>query len=63
MALIIKKSRDKNEHQKKILSDSELPEYLVIRKFRITAADGESCNTIFMDSELAGIADELRGFR
>jgi len=34
--------RTVNEHLKKIISDSELEEISVIRKFRITAADGKS---------------------
>ena len=34
-----------NEHIKKIFSDSELEENAVIRKFRITAADGKQYNT------------------
>ena len=34
-----------NYHLKKIFSDSELQEDSVIRKFRITAADGKSYNT------------------
>ncbi len=32
-----------NYHLKKIFSDNELQEDSVIRKFRITAADGEAC--------------------
>lgn len=38
--------RTVNEHLKKIFSDSELEEISVIRKFRITAADGKSYNTL-----------------
>src|SRR3546814_12298764 len=34
-----------NYHLKTIFSDSELQENAVIRKFRITAADGKSYNT------------------
>jgi hypothetical protein len=34
-----------NEHLKKIFTDSELEEASVIRKFRITAADGKNYNT------------------
>ena len=34
-----------NEHLKKIFTDSELQEASVIRKFRITAADGKNYNT------------------
>src|SRR3990167_8778823 len=34
-----------NYHLKKVFSDSELEEMAVIRKFRITAADGKSYNT------------------
>lgn len=37
--------RTVNEHLKKIFSDSELQEESVIRKFRITAADGKQYNT------------------
>ncbi|HQS02045.1 MAG: hypothetical protein B7Y07_02635 [Halothiobacillus sp. 24-54-40] len=37
--------RTVNEHLKKIFSDNELQEDSVIRKFRITAADGKSYNT------------------
>ena len=37
--------RTVNEHLKKIFSDSELQEDSVIRKFRITAADGKNYNT------------------
>jgi len=37
--------RTVNEHLKKIFSDSELQKDSVIRKFRITAADGKSYNT------------------
>lgn len=35
-----------NEHLKKIFADSELQEEAVIRKFRITAADSKSYNTL-----------------
>lgn len=35
-----------NEHLKKIFADSELLENSVIRKFRITAADGKTYNTL-----------------
>ena len=35
-----------NYHLKKVFSDSELEEDSVIRKFRITAADGKSYNTL-----------------
>ncbi len=38
--------RTVNEHLKKIFADSELQEDAVIRKFRITAADGKSYNTL-----------------
>lgn len=38
--------RTVNEHLKKIFGDSELQEDSVIRKFRITAADGKSYNTL-----------------
>ncbi len=38
--------RTVNEHLKKIFSDSELQEDSVIRKFRITAADGKNYNTL-----------------
>ena len=38
--------RTVNEHLKKIFSHSELEEISVIRKFRITAADGKSYNTL-----------------
>jgi hypothetical protein len=38
--------RTVNEHLKKIFADSELQEDSVIRKFRITAADGKSYNTM-----------------
>lgn len=34
-----------NEHIKKIFSDSKLEDKSVIRKFRITAADGKNYNT------------------
>ena len=34
-----------NYHLKKVFEDNELAEYSVIRKFRITAADGKSYNT------------------
>ncbi len=37
--------RTVSEHLKKIFTDTELQEYSVIRKFRITAADGKSYNT------------------
>lgn len=37
--------RTVNEHLKKIFADSELQEAAVIRKFRITAADGKRYNT------------------
>ena len=37
--------RTVNEHLKKIFADSELQEDSVIRKFRITAADGKTYNT------------------
>ena len=36
---------DTNYHLKKIFIDSELEENLVIRNFRITAADGKNYNT------------------
>jgi len=35
-----------NEHLKKVFSDSELNEETVIRKFRITATDGKTYNTM-----------------
>jgi len=38
--------RTVNEHLKKIFADSELQEDSVIRKFRITAADGKNYNTL-----------------
>jgi hypothetical protein len=38
--------RTVNEHLKKIFADSELQEDAVIRKFRITAADDKSYNTL-----------------
>ena len=38
--------RTVNEHLKKIFSDSELQEEAVIRKFRITASDGKTYNTL-----------------
>ena len=38
--------RTVNEHLKKIFADSELQEDSVIRKFRITASDGKSYNTL-----------------
>ena len=38
--------RTVNEHLKKIFADRELQEDSVIRKFRITAADGKSYNTL-----------------
>ncbi len=38
--------RTVNEHLKKIFSDSELEEISVVRKFRITAADGKNYNTM-----------------
>lgn len=38
--------RTVNEHLKKIFSDHELAEDSVIRKFRITAADGKAYNTL-----------------
>lgn len=38
--------RTVNEHLKKIFADSELQENSVIRKFRITATDGKSYNTL-----------------
>lgn len=34
-----------SEHLKKVFSDRELAEDSVIRKFRITASDGKTCNT------------------
>ena len=37
--------RTVNYHLKKIFSDSELEESLVIRNFRITATDGKNYNT------------------
>lgn len=37
--------RTVSEHLKKIFADNELQEDSVIRKFRITAADGKSYNT------------------
>jgi mannose/fructose-specific phosphotransferase system component IIA len=41
-----------NYHIKKFFSDSELQEDSVIRKFRITAGDGKSYNTIHYNQEL-----------
>ncbi|MGQ0598811.1 virulence RhuM family protein [Aquabacterium sp.] len=38
--------RTVNEHLKKIFADSELQEDSVIRKFRITASDGKTYNTL-----------------
>ena len=38
--------RTVNEHLKKIFTDNELHEDSVIRKFRITAADGKNYNTL-----------------
>ena len=38
--------RTVNEHLKKIFADSDLQEDSVIRKFRITAADGKNYNTL-----------------
>lgn len=38
--------RTVNEHLKKIFADSELQEDSVIRKFRMTASDGKSYNTL-----------------
>lgn len=38
--------RTVNEHLKKIFADSELQEAAVIRKFRITARDGKTYNTL-----------------
>jgi hypothetical protein len=38
--------RTVNEHLKKIFADSELQEDSVVRKFRITASDGKSYNTL-----------------
>lgn len=38
--------RTVNEHLKKIFADNELQEDSVIRKFRITASDGKSYNTL-----------------
>ena len=38
--------RTVNEHLKKIFADSELQEDAVIRKFRITASDGKTYNTL-----------------
>src|SRR5665647_750582 len=39
------------EHLKNILSDGELEEYSVCRKFRRTGADGKEYNTKFYNSE------------
>ena len=41
-----------NYHVKKIFSDSELEEDSVIRKFRITAADGKQYNTIHYNLQM-----------
>jgi hypothetical protein len=41
-----------NYHIKKIFSDSELQEDTVIRKFRITAGDGKSYNTIHYNLQM-----------
>ena len=38
--------RTVNDHLKKVFADSELQEDSVIRKFRITAADGKNYNTL-----------------
>lgn len=40
-----RKTNTINYHIKKIFEDSELQEKSVIRKIRITAPDGKSCNT------------------
>jgi hypothetical protein len=45
-----------NYHLKKVFEDSELEEDSVIRNFRITAADGKTCDTKHYNLSAAGLA-------
>ena len=46
-----------NHHIKKIFEDSELTEESVIRKFRITVADGKQYNMIIFSAPFRGCAN------
>lgn len=53
MAILFDKNvRTINEHIKNIFLEEELSEISVIRKFRITATDGKSYNTIFYNLDV-----------
>jgi len=51
-SLFIKDIRTINEHIQNIFKEKELSRYLVIRKFRITAADGKSYETYFYNLDV-----------